>query len=296
MQALVIQNQPKIETLEIDKIYNEKTGKYYLELENLWLENIPFDEISAKEMLELMLNKPEENIGASFSTDFGKYQRGVCLKGIKEEFTSLADLKTFTELLDNFFGLSMINQLIVPDLTSSATVSGNITITGSVTYSQLLEICDWDEEEASWRLKAYKDVFVKAPNTTCQVTFDFANGEESLTWTIDQYTQIENPKIPLKPSIQSHFYTFTHWEDEEGNYWTGEDLLTVTKNIRFTAKYSETLQRYTVTFDSNSELIPVIPTAMTVDYGSTISAPTIVEEKIPAGVAFIGWFKPNGDL
>jgi hypothetical protein len=93
-------------------------------------------------MLELMLNKPEANIGASFSEEFNKYQRGVCLIGIDEHFNTLEEIKVFTNLLDNFFGLSIINQLIVPDLSSPAIASGTITLDTDVAYHKLLEICD----------------------------------------------------------------------------------------------------------------------------------------------------------
>ena len=98
-------------------------------------------------MLELMLNKPTELIGVSFSQDFNKYQRGVCLRGIDEQFSTLEDLKAFTNLLDNFFGVKMVNQLITADLSTGATVSGNVTVNEVIPYSTLLEICDRDLEE-----------------------------------------------------------------------------------------------------------------------------------------------------
>lgn len=293
--SLIIRNQPVIETLQIDRMLDTKTNKDYLALELLWLENIPFDKINAKEMLELMLNKPTDLISASFSQEFNKYQRGVSLHGINEQFDTLDDLKTFINLLDNFFGVKIVNQLIVADLSSRATVSGNVTVNEIIPYSTLLEICDWDVEEQAWRLKAYKDVFVYAPNTTCKVIFDFANGEELLTLTIDQYEQLQNPKIPTKPSIQSHYYTFSHWLDEDGNIWSGEVPISIAKDIRFTAEYTSALREYTITFNSNSNIIPVTPTSITVKYGSTISKPTILDTNIPDGVQFIGWFDSKGN-
>lgn len=217
MQSLIIRNQPIIETLQIDRVLDPKTNKQYLELENLWLENIPFDKISAKEMLELMLNKPEENIGASFSSDHGKYQRGVCLKGINEQLGSLDELKAFTGLLDNFFGLSIINDLIVPNLNSKAVVDGNITLSGPVAYAALLDFCDWDATEQAWRLKDYKDLLIKAPNTICTVTFDTANGADSLDYiNVKQGTICSAPNTPNKPSTPQYTYVFKHWLTSQG--------------------------------------------------------------------------------
>ena len=63
----------------------------------------------------------------------------------------------------------------------------------------------------------------------------------------------------------------------------------------FTAVYAEHLQKYTVTFNSNSDIIPVNPTSVVAEWGTTIFKPTILEEDIPEGVRFLGWFDSTGN-
>lgn len=291
MQSLIIRNQPIIETLQLDRMVDPKTNKQYLELENLWLENVPFDKISAKELLELMINKPAENIGASYSEEFGKYQRGVCLRGIAEQMESITDIHNFISLLDNFFGLSIINSLIVPDLTSKAIVNGSITLSKPVAYADLVEICDWDDEEQAWRLKDYRDTLIKPSTIVCTVTFDKANGEAAPfeDRNINQGSLLEDlPQTPTKPAIQKYSYEFSRWVTEDGSLW--DSTLPIMRNMTLTAEYTSHIRQYTVTYKTNSNIITVEPTAVTVDYGSTLITPTVFGIPEDDTVIFRGWY------
>ena len=288
MQALVIRNQPVIETLQIDTMTDASTGRQYSEIENLWLENIPFNKISAKNLLELMLNKPIGLIGASYSEDFGKYQRGVCLKGVNEHFENAEDLLAFTGLLDSFFGVKLINELLVVDLTSKAIISGNITISGSIAYSTLAELCDWDDAEQAWRLKEYKDLLIKAPNTICSVIFDPANGDSIRNWNVSQGTSMTAIDAPNKPKTIDKVFTFSHWEDSFGKSFEDEFTAFITADTVFTAKYTDTVRQYTVEFNANSNLISVSPASVQVSYGTEIPVPST--EGVPQDVGLNGWF------
>lgn len=291
LQALAIQNQLNIETLQIDtKI--DATNKHYLEIENLWLENIPFDKISAKNLLELMLNKPTSLIGGSYSEDFGKYQRGVCLKGVKEQFATINDLLEFTSLLDNFFGVRKINKLLVADLTSKAIISGDITISGPVAYSVLAELCDWDSKEQAWRLKDYKDLLITAPKTICTVTFDAANGVDPLDYVnIKQGSVCSVPDSPNKPATQQYTYVFKHWLTPQGTVWNPEEPIIA--NVTLTAEYEATTRQYTVTYQTGSPVISVEPVSVIVDYGSYLLPPAI--SGIPEeNITFEGWYTSEG--
>ena len=294
MQSLIIRNQPIIETLQIDRVTDPKTNKQYLELENLWLENVPFDKISAKELLTLMLNKPIENIGASYSEEFGKYQRGVCLRGVNEQFETADDLLSFTTLLDNFFGLSIINELIVPDLTAKAIISGNITISGPIAYSVLAELCDWDLEEQAWRLKDYKDLLIKAPNTVCTVVFNLANGDSPISWNVNQGTAITAIAAPHKASTVDKTFTFSHWVASDGTTFADRFTHEVNTDIDFTADYTDVVRQYTIEFNTNSSLISVSPTVIKVSYGKNIPVPELKD--VPSGVSLIGWFLSTGSF
>jgi hypothetical protein len=293
MQSLVIRNQPMIENLQIDTVLDTKTNTQYLALENLWLENVPFDKISAKGMLELMLNKPIDLIGSSYSEEFGKYQRGVCLRGINEQLETADELLELTTLLDNFFGLKIVNELIVPDLTSGAIISGNVTITGPIAYSTLAELCTWDEEEQAWRLKTYKDILIKAPNTICKVVFNLENGEEPTIWNRKQGTTIEAPLTPNKESEIDKVFTFSHWTNVAEECFEDGFTFTVNEDLTFTAIYTDRVRQYTVKFNSNSNIISVTPSEIQVDYGSLVPYPVLTG--IPDKVTLACWLDQYGN-
>ncbi len=290
MQSLALQNQPLIEELQIERVADPKTGNNYLEIENLWLENIPFDKIDVKEILQLMANKPAENIGASFIQDKGKYQRGVYLKGIKEHFNTIEDLQAFVAVLDEFFGLVFKGQLMVPDLESKAIVSGDITLSGQIDYTTLTEFCDWDDEEQKWRLKAYKDTFVHVDTVVCTVIFDPANKVDSIEFkNVAQGSTCQAiPSTPIKQATPQYSYEFMHWMTDDGKPWNPSEP--IIRSMTLTAVYAESIRQYTVTYKTNSNIISVEPAEITVDYGDVLVSPQVSGIPTDGSVIFTGWF------
>ena len=209
-----------------------------------------------------------------------------------EAINKISSSNKLTNLLDKFFGLKIVNELIVADTESKAMVSGTVTLLGDISYSTLVELCDWDEDEQAWRLKAYKDLLIKAPTTICTVVFNLENGDQPIVTTIQQGTSLTAIAKPTKPSEIDKVFKFSHWTEANAENFEDGFTITVKTDLVFTAKYTYTIREYTVKFISNSNIISVLPTETKVAYGNTVPIPTITG--IPDGVELNCWIGQYG--
>lgn len=99
---------------------------------------------------------------------------------------------------------------------------------------------------------------------TFTVTFKNEDGSVISSSMVQEGSPIILPMTnPTKPSTAQYNYTFADWT----GYTSG---MTVDGNKEFTATFSESVRKYTVTF--KNEFGAIISTSQ-VDYGSTVSAP-----------------------
>ena len=190
----------------------------------------------------------------------------VRLIGIDSTFESELALENFYAKLDKLKGLDAKG-----DDTEKAQVTGKIYI-DEISYQTYTRLA-----------KAYQ-IEIIATKIRCTVNF-YNEGALFDSQSIIQGQPAKTPEIPTKASTQEHYYVFSHWDKPFDNIQTDLDI---------NAVYDEFIQQYTVTFDTGSALINVIPMASTVDYGSLIEAPEL--QNIPENVTFLGWFKENGTL
>ena len=76
------------------------------------------------------------------------------------------------------------------------------------------------------------------------VTFKDENGTTLKTETVAYGGKPTPPTAPVKPDTAQHKYTFDGWYDSNGNKWTSST--TITAATTFTARYTSTVQKYTI--------------------------------------------------
>ena len=118
--------------------------------------------------------------------------------------------------------------------------------------------------------------------TVNQYTYKFLDEDGSVIseQTADYGTKIELPETPSKAETEMYTYPFAGWEGYT------EDMV-VTEDVTFTAKYTETIKRYTYKFISDGAVV----FEDTVDHGTEIIAP---ENPVKAATpqytySFAGW-------
>lgn len=89
--------------------------------------------------------------------------------------------------------------------------------------------------------KSYQAIFEKLTYT---VTFKDDNGATLQTATVNHGDTVTPPTSPTKADTAQHKYTFDGWYDQNGNKWTSNT--TITSDMTFTARYTATVQKYTV--------------------------------------------------
>lgn len=226
-------------------------------IESLWLENIPSSSIDARDMVAQM-----------------KKNAAVRLIGINESYTDWHTLQAFYDNLDEMQGMDATGEMM-----PKAQVTGKVHVP-HIPYADYIKLS-----------AAYPEVTISADAIVCTVEF-INEGATFETVQINRGGILITPGVPEKPMTQSHYYKFEYWELADGTKLEGDFI--VEANLTFTAVYSEHIRQYTATFNPDSDLITVMPTSQTVDYGSTISAPLVTD--VPDGVQLIGWYKPDGIL
>lgn len=226
-------------------------------IESLWLENIPSTSIDARELVAQM-----------------KYNSAIRIIGMDERYGSWEEIKAFYELLDKMSGLD--SEGLVLD---QAQVTGKIWVP-DIPYADYVELS-----------AKYPEVIINTDAVVCTIKF-INEGEVHNTQNINQSFTGSVPEDPTKPETQQHYYIFNKWVTDEGKPWDVNDP--IMRNMIITATYDTFVQQYNVTYQTNSDVILVEPTEVTMYYGDTLAAPTVLG--IPEGVTFIGWYTPEGSM
>ena len=254
-------------------------------IERLWLEGIPSSAIKAKEFIKNM------NPGTE-----------VRLININETYNTWEEIKEFYDLLDRHYGINFNDSPTRP----KAQVTGVINV-DTISYRDYAVLT-----------ARYPEVTINAKQIISTVTF-YNDGKAypdiniALDTILDGTNKltiigkpVEAPADPTKESTQAYYYTFTHWATKKAIYaangdreyevtpttWSPEYL--VVADTRIDAVYDATLQKYKVTFDTDSDIISIDEAHkdLVVEYGSVISAPETLN--VPEAVTLAGWYDENG--
>ncbi|MBE7089423.1 MAG: hypothetical protein E7362_01305 [Clostridiales bacterium] len=128
-------------------------------------------------------------------------------------------------------------------------------------------------------------------NQNYTVTFDSNGGTAVESKTVEERTKVAEPTAPTKSATAEYTFTFAGWTLNGADY--DFDTL-VTGNITLVAKWTETKNTYTVTYDSNggSAVAPE-----TKEYGLTFAEPTAPTKSATAEYTFTfaGWTLDDED-
>jgi uncharacterized repeat protein (TIGR02543 family) len=138
---------------------------------------------------------------------------------------------------------------------------------------------DWDPAIAPATTDAtYTATYTK---TLRNYTITWKNGETTLETDENVPYGTEpsyNGATPTKATTAQYTYTFNGWDPE---------VTSVTGDATYSATFSETVNKYQVTFNMNGRGDEI--TAQTVDYGSTAAEPS--PAPTADGYKFAGWYK-----
>jgi hypothetical protein len=139
---------------------------------------------------------------------------------------------------------------------------------------EISEVITWATYKATytWTINKYNISIVNEDGITILWSWEYEYGTPA--------TNIEKPSNPTKTWDVQYTYTFAWWTPEISEVITW---------ATYKATYTWTINKYTVTFDSDgwSEIDPI-----TVDYGTWIQAP---EEPIKRWYTFLKWQKIDGE-
>ena len=119
------------------------------------------------------------------------------------------------------------------------------------------------------------------------VTFKNYDGTELAKENVSYGSLPQYSATPEKPGNAQYSYAFARWVDENGQT---VDLANIDKNIILTAEFTETLNKYKVTFKNGDEVLK----EEQVEYGTTPTAPETNPSKaadVQYTYTFKGWDK-----
>jgi len=137
-----------------------------------------------------------------------------------------------------------------------------------------------------------KAIVAVTGNVTYTAKYSSTVNKYTVTWIVDGNTTTESVAYGTVPSFSGstdkaadaqYTYTFDGWDKE---------IVAVTGDVTYTAKYSSTVNKYTVTFVVGAQGTAAGQLEWTVDYGtagSAITAPTVTSSS--AAYEFAGWDK-----
>ena len=265
-------------------------------IERLWLEGIPSKAIKAKEFIKNMKEGTEVRLININETYEDTYVDGKLVPAWEQ-------VKKFYDLLDRHYGINFNDSPVRP----KAQVTGVINI-DKISYKNYIELT-----------RRYPEVTINAKQIITTVTF-YNVGQVctttnlALSTTLDaanKLTIIGKPVIapedPTKEQSQAYYYEFKNWEAKKATYseesgwsyetvgevWSPEYL--VVADTRIDAVYISHLQKYSVTFDTDSDIIYIDDNHkdLVVEYGSVITAPETLN--VPEAVLLDGWYLPKGE-
>ena len=124
--------------------------------------------------------------------------------------------------------------------------------------------------------------YVIAKELTYEVKFYNGSIQVGETITGKYNDSINKPSNPTKESTVQYTYTFVGWDGN--NDGEVDTISTITDNLEYHALYTETINKYTLSFDTNGgSTIEAIEK----EYGSAITKPT---DPTKESVMFAGWY------
>ena len=160
-----------------------------------------------------------------------------------------------------------------------------------VTATPTSDTSEWDYEFVNWTNNC-NDTLTDNCTITANftrmkksylITFKNWDGEILQTWMVEYGTRPEyNWVTPRKAADAQYTYTFAWWSPI---------ISSVTQIQEYTAQFSDTINKYNVTFDSNG-WTPT-PSAQSIAYWSKATKP---EDPIRTGYAFGGWTLNGNDF
>ena len=184
---------------------------------------------------------------------------------------------SYTVVFKNWDGTVLSTQSVVHGSAAKAPATPTRPATAQYTYT----FKSWDTDFSN----VTSDLTVKATytQTTNKYTVTFKNYDGTVlnTQQVEYGKSAAAPQTPTKPSDAQYSYTFKAWD---------KDFSSITGNLTVTATYSQTLNKYTVTFVSwDGSTIAT----RTVEYGKAATAPTAPAR---AGYEFKGWDKEFSNI
>ena len=148
------------------------------------------------------------------------------------------------------------------------------------------------DAQYTYTFKGWTPNIVEATkDATYTATYTATVNKYTITWKNEDGTVLEtdnnvpygetpsyNGATPTKAATAQYTYTFNGWSPE---------VTTVTGDATYSATFSETVNKYQVTFNMNGHGDEI--TAQTVDYGSTAAEPS--PAPTADGYEFAGWYK-----
>ena len=204
-------------------------------------------------------NIPEEVIDAKAIIMEMPEGAAVRLIGFKQIVNTTEEIEALYTLLDTMSGINAQGENV-----EKAVISGEIQI-DTITYADHVRLS-----------KKYPDIKIKAKHIICNVVFmneDQIVSTQNVELNHDAYV----PENPTKAETISHYYVFENWDSEK--------YLNVQSDCVINAVYSEHIQIYTVTFNTQSTLTSV--SSVDVEYNNLVTEPD--EPSIPGDV-FKGWY------
>jgi hypothetical protein len=251
----------------------------------------------------LTYNGNEQELVTAGSTNFGKVLYSLDGVTYSEDIPKGTDAKTYTvyykvEGTDNWYEAApktvviKINKAtpkVTPPTAKSPTwtgdeyelISNGSTDFGTVVYS--LDSVTYSEDipkgtDAKTYTVYYKvegsDNWFEAAAKSIKATIaksytvTWKNGDETLE--TDKFVRVGtapeyNGETPTKDADAQYTYTFSGWSDGTNTY-TPDALPTVSGDVTYTAQFSETVNKYTVTWKNGDT---VLETDENVEYGAT---------------------------
>ncbi len=165
------------------------------------------------------------------------------------------------------------------DYGSVITAPTNPTKTATAQYSYAFD--KWEGFTAGMTLAGDISFKAKYGSTVNQYTYTFYD-EDGITVlktaTADYGSVITAPASPVKTATAQYSYAFTGWDKAVPS--------TLTNNITFTAQYSQTVNQYTVTFNSQGGTAVA---SQNISYGSKATLPSPAPTR--ENYIFGGWYK-----
>lgn len=237
--------------------------------------------------LKLYVNLDQESVGAKIYVQYGFGGTGSISKYLLQG--SGNGVQVGTSAADYPSGGVEISSYLINDRLSPFTITkdyGDYLAFRWYTENRLGKtfFINSVKLQITYEIPTYTATFKNYDGTTLQ-TVTVERG------SIPSYTG----STPTRPQDAQYTYTFSGWKDDNGN-----SVGTITRDTTYTAQYTATLRKYSVTFkDWDGTIIPVNgQNSQTISYGGTPTKPSdpIRNKNYQYTYSFKGWSPAVGAI